>query len=257
MSKGQLADILVRAVKVAGAEIYAIYENTNVNEITQKGDGSPLTSADLAAHMAIVKILRGAFPEIPILSEEAALPKINAKQFFLVDPLDGTKEFINRNGEFTVNIALIIEGFPVAGAIYLPVKQELFWADAGEAFYQKNNEIPQKLAVAKANKNTIRAVVSRSHKDEQTAKFLEKFTVTQEISAGSSLKFCLLAKGDADIYPRFGRTMEWDIAAGHAILEAAGGALRNVDGSLFAYQKKDYANDYGFIAWGDPELILS
>ena len=256
-------DILCHAACLAGQEIDKIYHSANETQIQQKGDGSPLTQADLVAHHVIMKILSDNFPDIPIISEEGEIVALDSKRFFLIDPLDGTKEFISRNGDFTVNIALIENRKPIAGVIYTPAHQKLYWAEmdsgAGETggFCREKNGERKTLQTARADKNAIRAVVSRSHKDAKTADFLTHYQIGQELSVGSSLKLCLLAEGKADLYPRFGRTMEWDIAAGHAILFASGGALTNTDGSAFFYQKLDYANDDGFIAYGDLAINVA
>ncbi len=255
-----LTQILCDAVLAGGVEIMDIYSRADDVQIQQKGDGSPLTNADLAANAVIVKTLQTAFPDIPIISEEgdisSEVPEKISGMFFLVDPLDGTKEFINRNGEFTVNIALIENGKPIHGAIYVPAQQKLYFTKGNEAYLKIGGEPAKLIQSRTADRARIKAVISRSHMDKKTEIFLQKFPDMQIIATGSSLKICLLAEGQADLYPRFGRTMEWDIAAGHAILHKAGGVLTHIDGSEFLYGKKDYANDDGFIAYGDFAEIL-
>lgn len=248
----------------AGAEILRIYETDF--DVTNKADASPVTAADEAAEAIILKGLRDLAPDIPIVAEEEAaagrVPE-TANRFFLVDPLDGTKEFISRNGEFTVNIALIENGVPVAGAVYAPALCELYWGAAGQGAYMAkvtDGQIgtPQAIKVRTAPE-ALTAVGSRSHGGAETEAYLQKFNVAEFKPAGSSLKLCLVARGEADLYPRMGRTMEWDIAAGDAVLRAAGGRVETLDGRAFVYGKRnqkddsDFANPY-FVAFGDPAL---
>jgi 3'(2'),5'-bisphosphate nucleotidase len=179
----------------------------------------------------------------------------HAARFFLVDPLDGTKEFISRNGEFTVNIALIENGEPVAGVVYAPAAGRVFWGECGAGAHEARvangqlNAGSTRTIMVAARQARTRVVASRSHLDDQTRSYLEALGDCEIVSAGSSLKFCLLAAGEADLYPRFGRTMEWDTAAGHAVLAAAGGHVTTADGAPFKYGKRDraYANP-AFIA---------
>lgn len=228
-------------------------------EVTQKEDKSPVTEADRAAEAVILPGLAKAAPHIPIISEEAFSeghrPEIG-NEFFLVDPLDGTKEFINRNGEFTVNIALIRDQIPVAGVVYAPAKERLFCGgDVGSAQewtvtnFESTN--PRPISVRDPQGSGLIAVASRSHRDAKTDEYLEQFNISEVVSAGSSLKFCLVAAGEADIYPRHGRTMEWDTAAGHAVLRAAGGTVTQFDNSPFLYGKfnEGFANPF-FVAKG-------
>ncbi|MCH9852615.1 MAG: 3'(2'),5'-bisphosphate nucleotidase CysQ [Alphaproteobacteria bacterium] len=257
----KLSRILCDTVCAGGAEIMAIYRNADDVHIKQKGDGSPLTNADIAANQVITHLLAQNFPDIPIISEESDINMAASvpRQFFLVDPLDGTKEFISRNGEFTVNVALITDGQACDGAIYAPTQQKLYFTKGNHAYRKIGGEATMRIQVSKIQNRVthqkIRAIVSRSHFDEATDKFLQKFSNCETISAGSSLKLCLIAEGNADIYPRFGRTMEWDIAAGHALLQKAGGFIAGRNGSEFFYGKKDYANVDGFIAYGDETLL--
>jgi 3'(2'), 5'-bisphosphate nucleotidase len=220
-------------------------------DVTLKADASPVTSADLAAEAIILAGLQSLAPEIPVIAEEAvargAIPRA-ARQFFLVDPLDGTKEFISRNGEFTVNIALIEAGQPVAGVVYAPAIARLFWGEHGKGAAEcvvadpKANEVPgngRRIAAQQAASGMpIKVVASRSHRDGETDRFLASLGDCEIVSAGSSVKFCLVASGEAQLYPRFGRTMEWDTAAGHAVLAAAGGTVVTADGAPLLYGKE-------------------
>jgi 3'(2'),5'-bisphosphate nucleotidase len=250
----RLAVIALRA----GDEIMAIY-GSNVTA-REKADLSPVTEADEAAERLILRDLADADPDIPVISEEAAsaghIPK-TAALFYLVDPLDGTKEFLTRNGEFTVNIGLIRDGQPIAGVVYAPAKGEIFVGEVGRgAWSAKAGREAEANALEWTAIHTRCAtpaepvvVASRSHMDAKTEAWLKAQGRHSLKSAGSSLKFCLLAKGEADYYPRFGRTMEWDTAAGHAVLSAAGGAVATENGESLTYGKASsgYANP-GFIA---------
>jgi 3'(2'), 5'-bisphosphate nucleotidase len=232
----------------------------------KKDDFSPVTAADEEAEVFILAELAKIAPDVAVIAEEQVasghVQKIGAR-FFLVDPLDGTKEFINRNGEFTVNIAEIENGKPVRGVVYAPAKGRLW---LGETLNESGGgawEVPMTpgatfacdeshaIHVRKAPADGMIAVASRSHRDSKTDEYLEHYKIKDFISAGSSLKFCLVAAGEADIYPRHGRTMEWDTAAGHAVLMAAGGSVTRTDGSPFIYGKanEDFANPF-FVAKG-------
>ena len=228
----------------------------------RKDDHSPCTAADQDAEHFILVELAKAAPGVPVIAEEeAAAGRIQAigTHFFLVDPLDGTKEFLNRNGEFTVNIAEIENGESVRGVVYAPAKHRLFVGETpGGAFELEpragaaldwTNARP--IAVRKPDAGGMIAVASRSHRDSKTDEYLAHYAVTDFVTAGSSLKFCLVAAGEADIYPRHGRTMEWDTAAGHAVLAAAGGSVTRLDGTPFLYGKAQdgFANPF-FVARG-------
>jgi 3'(2'), 5'-bisphosphate nucleotidase len=232
---------------LAGKKIMQVYEYTDFSGITEfKSDESPLTLADKAAHEIIAENLEKAYPEIPVLSEEGRhLPYEERKhwtQFWLVDPLDGTKEFIKRNGEFTVNIALIENNQALVGVIYAPVTGELYFGMKGKgAFKQLEGEPVQEIRVSGKNTSLV-AVASRSHRSVEDEEVLKKFDIQSYTSIGSSLKFCLLAEGKADIYYRHGPTMEWDTAAGQAILEAAGGKMTDAAGQIFTYNKQILTN---------------
>jgi 3'(2'), 5'-bisphosphate nucleotidase len=213
----------------------------------RKADNSPVTDADEEAERLILAALAESFPGVAVVAEEeAAAGRIAAigGRFFLVDPLDGTKEFLSRNGEFTVNIAEVVDGVPVAGAVYAPALSRLFTASGAGAF-----EGATPIRARRQSKDGLVAVGSRSHNDAATAEFLKAYAVKKFISAGSSLKFCLLAAGEADIYVRGGHTMEWDTAAGHAILAAAGGEVRDWNGAPLRYGKPGFANP-AFVARG-------
>lgn len=254
-------EIAVNAALHAGAEIMKIYES-NSFDVDIKSDKSPVTTADFASDKKIFEYLQET--EIPVLSEESEISdykiRKNIKTFWLVDPLDGTKEFINRNGEFTVNIALMLNNEPVAGVVYAPVLKELFFShsDIGAfkieniVFDNKNISFADLLSKAdkipySVNRNNIVVLSSKSHKSEKNEIFIknleENYENVETISKGSSLKICILAEGKADIYPRFGPTSEWDTAAGHAILKAAGGNIVKADTRLeLEYNKENILN---------------
>ena len=236
----------------AGAKIIEIYEADGL-DTQQKADSSPVTAADLAADEVIRTGLAEAFPEIPIVTEEAAESHLQTgmQRFFLVDPLDGTKEFINRRGEFTVNIALIEGGVPTRGVVYAPAIGRLFATRASSAVELAVQDYcivagsAKALKVTEPDNTALTVIASKSHRDQATDDYIAKFNVANFTSAGSSLKFCLLAAGEADFYPRLGRTMEWDTAAGHAVLRAAGGTvLRHDDHTPLTYGKPEYENPF-------------
>ncbi|MEM7058278.1 MAG: 3'(2'),5'-bisphosphate nucleotidase CysQ [Pseudomonadota bacterium] len=246
----------------AGAAIMNIYDSGDL-ETQSKSDDSPVTAADLAADRMIGAGLSAAFPDIPIVTEEGADSHAlsGAERFFLVDPLDGTKEFIQRRGEFTVNIALIEDGSPVAGVVYAPAKGRIFrtmGTGAEELAVADHVLVPgsaKALTVADPDNAALRVIASKSHRDQATDDYISKFSIAEVKSAGSSLKFCLLAAGEADFYPRLGRTMEWDTAAGHAVLNAAGGiVLRFNDHAPLSYGKPGWENPH-FLAMA-PEVQL-
>ena len=238
-----------RAALDAGRLILDIYERGFTAET--KADGSPVTEADRLAEALILTRLGAAAPDIPVVSEENAASHALKPPavFFLVDPLDGTKEFVSRNGEFTVNIALIEAGTPVLGAVYAPVKDELYWVDAKGRSIEERGGTRAVITARQAPPEGLLAAVSRSHLDQASTEFLAGYTIAGTISAGSSLKFCLLARGDADVYPRFGPTNEWDTAAGDAVLRAAGGRMLTPEGEVFGYGKPGYRNG-PYVAWG-------
>lgn len=245
---------LIEIARKAGAAIMEIYKTDF--EVRTKDDASPVTEADEAAEAIILPGLLALTPDVKIVSEESAgagnVPDVSDETdfFWLVDPLDGTKEFIKRNGEFTVNIALIAKGVPIMGVVYAPALEKLYFGGPDGAKLIENNTDPKTttITVRPMPEDGIVVVGSRSHGDPDAMKaFLGDLKVREMRPAGSSLKLCLIAQGEADLYPRLGRTMEWDIGAGHAVLAAAGGTVENMDGRPFVYGKGDFANPY-FIA---------
>lgn len=263
----QLATDLLQCVQDAGRVEMQIYHQGF--EIELKSDASPVTVADRAAEEIILKGLKSAAPNIPVVAEEAAsigdIPQ-TGERFFLVDPLDGTKEFINKSHEFTVNIALIEQGIPVFGIVYVPPSGTLYVTLGTDKVVKVtmpvNAALPDLsdtshpvISTTRPLNDGVRVVASKSHMNEETSNYLSRFTITDMKSAGSSLKFCLLAEGLADLYPRFAPTMEWDTAAGDAVLRAAGGIVVTEDGSPLSYGKaqQDYRNP-SFIAWGRMPL---
>ena len=243
---------LINIAVSAGAKIMEIYGSDFGSAL--KSDASPVTAADTAAEAIIVAGLKQHFPYIPIIAEEqhAAGQQIAlAETFFLVDPLDGTKEFISRNGEFTVNIGLIKNGQPICGVVYAPALNEIYVGEMGVGAFRAQTPGLQFSAISVRACPTLGPMIlaSRSHRDTETEAFIAAQKPASITNAGSSLKFCRVAEGKADLYPRFGRTMEWDTAAGHAVLTAAGGKLTNPDGGAFTYGKPGFANG-PFIALG-------
>jgi len=251
---------LVALAHEAGAIVMRHY--VAGTEARKKTDHSPVTDADEEAEAHILKGLQALVPGVPVVAEEEVaagrLPQIGL-HFFLVDPLDGTKEFINRNGEFTVNIAEIVNGIAVRGVVYAPDKRRLFFGETPGGAWEIQTSVDALPDLAKARRIRVRAapkdglvaVASRSHRDKKTEEYLAHYPVKEFITAGSSLKFCLVATGEADIYPRHGTTMEWDTAAGDAVLSAAGGRVTNLDGSAFVYGRvaDNFTNPH-FVARG-------
>lgn len=249
---------VIKIAKDAGKAILEIYNSGEFN-VEIKKDNSPLTKADKAAHNIIAKGLKLLYPDIPLLSEEGKeieyTERLKWNTFWLVDPLDGTKEFIKKNGEFTVNIALIENNLPVLGVIFVPVTKELYYGDLKNGSYKIDSEGKRtKLMVSnKSSKDFLTVVQSRSHSGEEEEKFYSQYNVQNKISKGSSLKICLVAEGNADLYFRGGPTWEWDTAAGHAIALGAGGVFVNKDFSNLTYNKEIIKN-FGFIV-SAPNLI--
>jgi 3'(2'), 5'-bisphosphate nucleotidase len=242
-------DLLRNIAIQAGEEILKIYyDKTLSKEVENKSDNSPLTLADKASNKVIVKALKNHFPNTPVLSEEEKHVEYTERskweKFWLVDPLDGTKEFIKRNGEFTVNIALIENGYPVLGIIYAPVPDVLYIGDVvnNNCYLIGKDGVKKQLKVNNKSGNRI-AVGSRSHASQEEAELLKGYDVNETISVGSSLKFCMVAEGKADIYYRHGPTMEWDTGAGQAVVEAAGGAVTSMKTmERFHYNKENLLN---------------
>ncbi len=241
---------LVRIAEAAGVIVMRHYEAGA--EARVKADRSPVTDADEEAEKLILAELAAAFPNVPaIAEEEAAAGRIAdvGAHFFLVDPVDGTKEFIKRTGEFTVNIGEVVDGVPVAGVVFAPALRRLFVGAVGEGAFELSGSTVKPIAARKPPEGGMIAVSSKSHPDAQTNALLGSMNIKGHINAGSSLKFCLVAAGEADIYPRAGRTMEWDTAAGDAVLRAAGGDVSNWDYTPFTYGKPGFENG-PFIARG-------
>ncbi|MBI2255298.1 MAG: 3'(2'),5'-bisphosphate nucleotidase CysQ [Proteobacteria bacterium] len=246
-----LRDHLIAAAYEAGAAIMKVYGSDF--SAARKADHSPVTEADVAAEKLILAALRKCAPTIPVVAEEQAaaegVPDHVARRFFLVDPLDGTKEFVARNGEFTVNIALVEDGRPILGIVYLPALDEMYAGHGTRAIRRRGAEESAIHARALPATGAV-MTISRSHAAKELVKAEELGEhVAGTIVAGSSLKFCRIAEGIADLYPRFGPTMEWDTAAGHAVLSAAGGSVATLDGAPLAYGKPGLRNPH-FIARG-------
>lgn len=246
-----LLEPLEAIARAAGAAIMEIYDTDFA--VHAKDDASPVTDADQRAEACILAALEALAPDIPAVSEEAAaagrIPDVGAR-FWLVDPLDGTKEFVGRNGEFTVNIALIENGFPTLGVVYAPALDCLFAGAAGVGAFREDAAGRRAIACRSVPPAGLDVVASRSHGDVAALDaFLDGQRINSVRGAGSSLKLCLIAAGEADLYPRLGRTMEWDIAAGHAVLAAAGGSVRTLEGTELAYGKQGLDNPH-FVASG-------
>lgn len=245
----------------AGAAIMEVYSRPDF-ETRHKADASPVTEADEAADALISAGLRAAFPDLLLVTEEqAATHGAHAERFLIVDPLDGTKEFVKRRGDFTVNIALVEQGVPTRGVIYAPARKRLFYTTAAGRSIEEAGPFSAAsgactpLAVARPDNAALRVVVSKSHRDAATDAYIARYEVADAKSAGSSLKFCLVAAGEADFYPRLGRTMEWDTAAGQAIVLGAGGqVLRLDDHSPLAYGKPGYENPFFLVLAPGVEL---
>ena len=252
----ELLPEIVSVAQDAGAEIMNIYA-TNF-DVNWKSDSSPVTAADEGAEAIILPKLRELTPHYTIVAEEAVakdgIPDIGSAPFWLVDPLDGTREFLNRNGEFTVNIALVIDKEPRLGVIYVPAQDTTYTGLVGVgATRQIGDAAPEPISIRTPPEEGVTVLASRRHGDpEVLSTFLNDRPIAEIRNAGSSLKLCLVAAGEGDIYPRFGNTMEWDIAAGHAILSAAGGRITTEDGEPMLYGKETMLNPH-FIAWGGLE----
>lgn len=259
-ARAALADLFARLAVEAGWIALALYESGC--PVAEKPDESPVTEADLRAEAAILAGLAREAPDLAIVAEETvarAGPPLCPARFALVDPLDGTREFVRRSAEFTVNIALVEDGAPTLGVVFAPTLGRLWSGDVGAgAFasdYARDASRPQarRAIAARSAPDRLVALASRSHGDPRTEAFLARLPLAGRERAGSSLKFCRIAEGAADVYPRFSPTMEWDTAAGHAVLAAAGGAVAAPDGAPFPYGKcaGGYRNG-PFVAWGDP-----
>jgi 3'(2'), 5'-bisphosphate nucleotidase len=251
-TREQLLDVARRAALAAGEAILQVY--ATAFDVQHKTDNTPVCEGDLASERVICAMLSEAFPDIPIASEElvaAEGPPPWAARFWAVDPLDGTKEFIARNGEFAVLIALIEDGFPVLGVIHGPALGVTYAAcGPGTATRQLGNGKREPIQARTPPSDGLVVIHSRSHENSRRlAEFLQSYPVRERKKCGSALKFGVIAAGEADFYPRFGTTMEWDTAAGQAILEAAGGRVETLAGTRLHYGKPGLKND-GFLAWG-------
>ncbi len=248
----------IAIARQAGTAILEVYAQDFT--VQTKGDHTPLTAADLAAHRIIASELAVMTPDIPVLSEEGAgidwATRRQWARYWLVDPLDGTREFVKRNGEFTVNIALIEDGAPVLGIIYAPVLDYLVHAQKGAGCWMRDSASGEdmRLATQRPARAPLRVAASRSHLDARTANALDAMGEHERLALGSSLKFCRIAEGRADVYPRFGPTSEWDTAAGQCILESAGGVVLDLSGAPFRYNQRETLLNPDFIALGDPQL---
>jgi 3'(2'), 5'-bisphosphate nucleotidase len=252
-----LADLVPHVVELAreaGEEILKVYEETDP-AVAFKADNSPLTHADLASHRVILNGLARLSPEWPALSEESAEVPFERRKswrhFWMVDPLDGTKEFLNRSGEFTVNIALMEANAPILGVVFAPVLKRIYFAAKNVGAYKADGELVTRIRTQPVVNGTVRTLVSRSHRgqDEDLERFAAGGKNCEFIVLGSSLKFCLIAEGAGDIYPRLGPTMEWDTAAAQCILEEAGGLMTDLEGNPMKYNKPELLNP-GFLAKG-------
>ncbi|SFB11819.1 3'(2'),5'-bisphosphate nucleotidase [Poseidonocella pacifica] len=262
MNHEELVSVMRRLSIEAGTKIMEIYEADDF-DVKEKSDSSPVTAADEAADALISAGLREAFPDVDLVTEEQAESHTGAGDTFLiVDPLDGTKEFIKRRGDFTVNIAYVESGVPVRGVVYAPAKGRMFYTTAtGKTVEEAGPFDPETpgettpITVRTSDNDALLVVASKSHRDQATDDYISKYKVEDMKSAGSSLKFCLVAAGEADLYPRLGRTMEWDTAAGHAVLLGAGGkVVRFDDLTPLTYGKAEHANPF-FIAYA-PDVEL-
>lgn len=251
----KLVPVMRRLALEAGDKIMEIYDSPDFN-VRTKSDDSPVTAADEAADEIISAGLRAAFPDVALVTEEQSdSHNQSVSTFLIVDPLDGTKEFIKRRGDFTVNIAYVADGSPVSGIVYAPAKDRLFYTDALGKSVEESGPFAKDtigsvtpIHVSTPDNTALLVVASKSHRDQATDDYISKYNAADMKSAGSSLKFCLVATGEADIYPRVGRTMEWDTAAGHAVLAGAGGdVVRFDDHQPLRYGKDTFANPF-FIA---------
>lgn len=261
MDFAELVPLFRRLALQAGDAILQVYDQPDF-DVRAKGDASPVTEADEAADAIISEGLRAAFPDVPLITEEqAASHALTAQTFLIVDPLDGTKEFVQRRGDFTVNIAYVRDGVPIHGVVYAPAKGRLFYTTPdGKAVEETGPFGPEpgpltSLSVSTPDNTALMVVASKSHRDQATDDYISRYAVRDMTSAGSSLKFCLVATGEADLYPRLGRTMEWDTAAGDAVLRGAGGhVVRFDDHQPLAYGKPGWDNPF-FIAYA-PGVVL-
>ena len=233
-------------LEICSQKIINIYENYD-QSIEYKDDNSPLTEADLVSHEYISDLL-SSISAYPIISEEGEQKYTDEPKYWLVDPLDGTKEFINKNGEFTINIALINHNYPTQGFVYIPKDKTLFFGGLNKGSYKLLNDNIKSISVQSPS-DKLKIVTSRSHLNNETKTYLSQFNNFDTLQAGSSLKFCMIAEGLADLYPRLGPTSEWDTAAAQAVVEGAGGTVKDLKGNRLKYSKKDIINPH-FIVRG-------
>lgn len=259
--RDDLARALARLAGDAGRVVMDVYATDF--EVRTKDDASPVSEADERAEALLVPGVQRLLPGVTVVAEEAVsrgeLPDV-AGEFVLIDPVDGTREFVSRNGDFTVNVALVRDGIPVAGVVYAPARQRLFvgGTTASTGTLVAGDDLPElePMSTRRYPQDGLVAVASRSHLDARTQEFLDRLRPAATRSAGSSLKFCLVAAGEADVYPRFGPTMEWDTAAGDAVLRAAGGTVVDEHGDVFRYGKVDAGLRNGaFVCWGQEPLL--
>ncbi len=251
-----LIEPVVAMAREAGDAILEVYATDF--DVQSKEDESPLTQADLASHKRIIAGLELLTPELPIISEESGLPEFETRsaweRYWLIDPLDGTKEFVNRNGEFTVNIALIENHRPVLGVVHVPVQAKTYIGCEGVGSEVRDADQGARSIRVSADSNTpVRVVGSRSHRGASLDAYLERLGDHEMVPMGSSLKFCVVAEGGADIYPRLGPTSEWDTAAAQAVVEQAGGTVRELDGSALTYNKKEEILNPHFLVAGPAD----
>ena len=252
----EVRDGVIAVAEAAAADILEVYARDF--DVERKQDSTPLTEADLAAHHRIVAGLAALTPEIPVLSEESAEACFQLRKqwsrYWLVDPLDGTREFVKKNGEFSVNIALIEDGVAVFGVIQQPVTGRIWHGAPGRGAFRREQGVDVAIHVRQPAHAPLRIAASRSHRDARTEAVTARFANAEVVGLGSSLKFCRIAEGGIDLYPRFGPTSEWDTAAGQAILEAAGGVVIDPQGRPFRYNQRDTLLNGDFFASGDPAL---
>lgn len=250
----ELQTPVINLAHLAGERILAVYKTAF--EVTKKEDKSPLTEADMAAHSAITSGLASLLPSLPILSEEGPITDYEVRRqwrtYWLIDPLDGTREFVKRNGEFSVNIALIEDQRPILGVVYAPVLDELYFASRENGAYkQRNGDTVEPIQANKTANEPVKVAGSRSHSNSHLGRYLDRLGDHELISMGSSLKACLVAEGKADLYPRLGPTSEWDTAAAQCIVEEAGGALTSTDMQPLRYNTKESLLNPNFFVFGD------
>ena len=261
MDTSKLLEPVTTLARQAGDGILSIYNTRNGTEFENKVDGSPLTKADLLAHEILVRGLKKLSLDIPILSEEDALPDFSIrttwKSYWIIDPLDGTKEFINRTDEFTVNVALIEDGIPVLGVVHVPAENSTYFGQKGLGSWLRHGDHTTPISIKKMPpSDKLRIVASRRHGEEALRRLLGRFSAKgieyETISIGSSLKLCLVAEGRADFYPRLAPTSEWDTAAGQAIVEAAGGIVTDTNLKPLRYNQKENIQNPSFYVLSDP-----